>query len=607
MTFDPKLLLSYPVDPGVYLMKNRNGTVLYVGKAKCLRSRLKQYFEEGRDSRKMIPLLIAELETIETIVVFGEKEALILENRLIKQYRPKYNILLRDDKNYVSLRLNPQEPWPRLTFERYIDKPKDEALRFGPYTGGSAARNTFDLMAKLFPLRQCSDEEFRKRTRPCLLYDIKRCLAPCVGKCSEAEYQTYVKGAIDFLQGKNKEVLRSLKKRMEEAAEATEFETAAMLLKTIRQIEHVTESSDLSSQAKNKNLDVLGFACKGDKIVIVKLGFRNGSLIGSESFFFENIVEENEEVLLSFLFEYYTKSGNLPETIVLPFPLTSSESVRSALKEIRGTFPKLRYPEKGNPSELLQLAQKNADTVLEQKTETIEFHAKLLSELQETLLLRRYPERIECFDTSHLSGSDPVAASVTFFNGTYDRKQSKLYHMKHFDVPDDYAALRQVLTRRLLKTEKEGDLPDLLIVDGGKGQLRIAQEVLESLQIVTVDLISLVKDNARHDKGLTLDKVFIRDQEEPIGFPFHSPLLFFLQNIRDKVHEKAISFHRKTKRKKITRSVLDNVPGIGPVKKTRLLQRFGSVQNILSQPDEILLAVPGITEVDVSNIKKFAF
>ncbi len=607
MPFDPNQLTNYPLDSGVYLMKNDKGEVIYVGKANSLQVRLKQYFIPGRDTRKTIPLLISELMTIDTVVVSGEKEALLLENTLIKKYRPKFNILLRDDKNYISLSLNLKDKWPKLTFSRFTSKPNDGALYFGPYTSSSSARQIFDLMAKLFPLRQCSDEEFKRRVRPCLLYDIKRCLAPCVLKCDESTYKTYVDGAIAFLQGNNKKVLQELEEKMHIASAELEFEKAASLLRTIRQIEHVTESANLSSQAESKNIDVLGFYCKGHQVLITRLLFRHGSFIGSEPFLFQNIIEENTEVLTSFILQQYGEKGSIPQEILLPFPIAEEKLLFSILKDIHGIFPKLFHPKKGEKLELLALAQKNAETSFIQKTTFLESSKELLLKLQETLSLSRYPKRIECFDTSNLSGSHLVAAVVCFIDGVLNTQKTRLYHIKGIDKPDDYAALHQVLTRSLLRNKEEESFPDLLIIDGGKGQLNIALTVLKELDIINVDVISLVKDKARHDKGITLERVYTPYEEGPISFPFHSPLLFLLQNIRDKAHEKAISFHRKTRAKEITKSAIDSIPGIGPIKKKNLLRQFGSLQNILAQSEESLQQVPGLTKKDIINIKKFAF
>lgn len=603
--FDSERLHNYTTEPGVYLMKNKAGKVIYVGKANSLKTRIKQYFKT--DTRRTIPLLLSELASIDTIVVSGEKEALLLENTLIKKHQPKFNILLKDDKNFISLSIDPSQNWPRLKFSRFVTRPAGNTLHFGPYTSAKAARQTFELMGKLFPLRQCSDEEFKRRTRPCLLYGMKRCLAPCVQKVSKETYTSYVNNAIEFLQGKRTEVLRNLTQEMEKASEELEFEKAAALLSTIRQIEHVTQSANLSFQARGKNTDVLGFHREGDLVLLIRLLFREGNLVGSESFFFQNVVEENEEVLSSFILQQYGKIGAHPEEIILPMPLPDEKALLSILQDLQIKRVKFSYPQKGIGKELMLLAEKNAKTTFEQKRSDFQSSELLLFDLQEALGLSRYPRRIECFDTSNLSGHSMVAAVVVFTDGKEDAKRGRLYHVKDVDKPDDYAALHQVLTRRLLRCKEEEDLPDLLLIDGGKGQLNIALDVIQALDIASVDVASLVKDQARHDKGITLERVCLPGIADPISFAFHSPLLFFLQNIRDRAHAKACGFHRKTRAKKTIFSALDSIPGIGPVKKKKLLSLFGSLQNILSQTEETLQNVPGLTKKDVENIKKIAF
>lgn len=604
MSFNPKELYHYPTSAGVYLMKDVKGKVIYVGKAKNLQLRLKQYFTPGRDLRKTIPILLKELFSIDTIIVMGEKEALILENTLIKEHRPKFNILLRDDKNYISLSIDPKESWPKLRFQRFTKKPKDSALHFGPYTSSHAARQTFDLMAKLFPLRQCSDAEFKRRTRPCLLYEIKRCVGPCVNKCTKEEYTTFVEGTIRFLEGDTKNVISTLTQKMQIAAENLEFEQAAALLRTIEQIGHVSESAHLSSQANGKDTDVIGLHYTGSQALIVQMLFRHGTLIDSQPFLFESVVEDPEELLSSFLLQQYASVKLLPEEILLPIPLANAKTLCTILQDIHKKSISLHHPKLGEKAKLLNLAKKNAEAAFEQKASITEVAKQSLLSLQETLQLNCYPKVIECFDTSNLSGSHLVAASVCFIDGMHTPSKTKLYHIKEIDKNDDYGALRQALTRRLLRAKEEEQFPDLLIIDGGIGQLNVALDVLKELDIVNVEAISLVKDKARHDKGITLEKIYSAYHKEPISLPFNSPLLFFLQNIRDKAHEKAISFHRKSKAKTTKQSILDSIPGIGPTKKQRLLKQFGSVENILAQPNEILLATPGVTKKDVDNLKK---
>ncbi|MBX9923421.1 MAG: excinuclease ABC subunit UvrC [Rhabdochlamydiaceae bacterium] len=606
MLFKPQELDNYPVDAGVYLMKNSKGIVIYVGKAKSLKKRLKQYFVPGRDTRPTLPLLVTEIASIETLIVPTEKEALILENALIKKHQPKFNILLKDDKNYISLSIHPKEKWPRLQLVRFKDKPPEGTLHFGPYPNTAAARQTYELMSRLFPLRQCSDEELKRRSRPCLLYSMKRCIAPCMSLCSEKEYGVYVSSAIDFLKGNNQKILDELIQEMEKASDALEFEKAAALLRTIQQIKHVTQEKTIFQKSQERKIDAIGLYREGDRVLISCLVFRGEDLLHSETFSCSQILEEEEEILATFLVQRYQTSTALPEEILLPMSLSQEKEIFSLLCDIhpKKSF-KILAPQKGDRKALIDLAQKNAKSTFHQKASLQRSQEELLLQLQESFSLSRYPKKIECFDTSNLADKHLVAASSVFIDGKEDKKKMRLYHIKGFDKPNDYAALHQVLTRRIIRAKEEEDFPDLLLIDGGKGQLNIALEVLNEQEIIHVDVISLVKEDGRHDKGMTLEKVYIPGKSDPIALSSHSPLLFFLQKIRDAAHEKAISFYRNSHRKTTIQSAIEEIPGIGPIKRKRLLQSFGSLQNILSQTEAELKKIPGITSKDVDQIKKF--
>ena len=577
-------------------MKNSAGTVIYVGKAKSLQKRIKQYFCPGRDERPMVPYLTAEVTTIDVIVVPNEKEALLLENTLIKKHQPKYNALLKDDKTFISLMINPKHPWPMIKLLR--TKQKREGLFFGPYTSTYAARQTFELMAKLFPLRQCSDEELKRRTRPCLLYGIKRCIAPCVGKCTKTEYKVFVEQAIDFLRGHNKKVVQTLKAEMEKASDALEYEKAAALLSTIRQIEHVTEGGGVVARMTGKDTDALALYRQGSEVMLVQLFFREGKLVGSEHYPFSETAESNEDLMSSFILQYYQDREGRPEEIVVSFELSPH------LQEI--VHIPLLHPRKGEKKAILQIAEKNAKALFDQEKDENELAEKMLLHLQETLHLNRFPERIECFDTSNISGSDLVASMIAFTHGKYDKKRTRLFKIRDIAVGDDYAALHQVISRRLIKAKEENDFPDLIIVDGGKGQLGHALEVLQELDIATVDVISVAKQESKHNKSLTQEQVYLPSRSDPVLLPLHSPLLFLLQRIRDEAHRTAIGFHRKQRSKRTLTSMIDEIPGIGPIKKKRLLTHFGSLQRILQVSASALLQVQGITSKDVEQIKKFS-
>lgn len=597
-SFDVKLLDKYTKEPGVYLMKSGQGEVIYVGKAKNLQKRLKQYFVPGRDGRPMIPFLVAEISSIDIIVVPSEKEALLLENTLIKKHRPKFNALLKDDKTFISLMINHKHPYPMVQLVRTKGKPKKEGLYFGPYTSAYAARQTFDLMGRLFPLRQCSDQELKRRTRPCLLYGIKRCIAPCVNFCTKQEYHALVQHAINFLKGTDEVVIQQLKIDMQKASDAMEYEKAATVLQLIRQIEHVIAGSGLVAKATGKDADVLGLYRQGHDVMIAQLFFREGKLVGSEHYTFTDVVESNEELLSSFLVQYYRERKPLPEEVIVPFQLPAE------LGEILNL--KIVTPQKGEKKEIVEMAEKNAQILFKQEKDDQVLTEKMLLDLQETLQLVRYPERIECFDTSNISGTDLVASMVAFTEGKYDKKRARLFKIRGVQKGDDYGALKEVLTRRLTRAKQENDLPDLLIVDGGKGQLNIACDVLKMLDIATVDLISVAKQEGKHDRGLTQEKIFVPNMANPVILPLHSPLLFLLQRIRDEAHRRAIGFHRQRREKRVISSMIDEIPGIGEIKRKRLLKHFGSLQRIAQASPADLLSVPGITSKDVEQIEKFS-
>lgn len=595
MPFDPRSLTLYPDQPGVYLMKDAAGQVLYIGKAKNLRQRLKQYFDPSGDQREMVPYLTAQIEVIDTIIALSEKDALILENNLIKRHKPKYNVLLKDDKTFISLLLT-QHTWPMLRLIR--NKGKEKGQLFGPYTNALAARQTYDLIMKLFPLRQCSDAELISRKRPCLLYDIKRCIAPCVGKCTQEEYDQHVQSAKRLLKGQDKEVLKELRTAMKHASDNLEFERANSLLSTIQQIEHVTSVKHLD-HPEAKDCDVLGLYRQADAVLIVLLQFREGKIIGSLHFSFHLIASDDLEVLESFLLQHYQLKTSRPREILLPFDLPH----REALEEILQL--ELIVPKKGRKRNLSEMAERNAKALFTREQDERSLREKMLLDLQETLQLTRYPRRIECFDTSHLSGTDPVACLSSFVHGERDKSRTRLFRVKGSNTSEDYASMREVIRRHFMREKEKGDFCDLLIVDGGKGQLNLALEVFEELGIASVDVIGLAKESARHDKGLTQEQIYIPHCKNPIQINPRSPMLFLLQRIRDEAHRMAIEYHRKRRTKRTLQSALDDLPGIGPIKRRRLLNYYGSVRALKAASKESLQDVDGLTKKDIQRIWEF--
>ena len=599
MPFEPRTLALYPDQPGVYLMKDAGGVVLYIGKAKNLRARLKQYFAVHGDERDMIPYLTAQIETIDTIVALTEKDALLLENQLIKQHKPKYNVLLKDDKTFVSLMIT-NHKWPMLRLVRYKGKPKEDGIYFGPYTNALAARQTYDLISRLFPLRQCSDAELASRTRPCLLYDIKRCIAPCMNKCTEEQYQQHIESATRLLKGQDKDVLRELKRKMEHAAESLEFETADALLRTIHQIEHVTTVQHVDNPFA-KDCDVLGLYREADAVMIALLMFREGKLTGSEHFSFHRIASDDAEIVESFLLQHY--QGDCPSEVFVPIQLPRAEALSEILAEKARRKVAIATPKIGKKKDLLEMALRNAKALFVREQDARSLREKRLLDLAESLQLTRFPRRIECFDTSNIAGTDPVASLVCFVNGEKDKSRQRFFKIK--SKGDDYSAMREVIRRHFARAKEKNDFCDLLIVDGGKGQLNLALEVFQELGVASVDVIGVAKEDARHDKGLTQEKIYLPHHKDPILIDPRSPLLFLLQTIRDEAHRVAIQYHRKKRSERTISSELDLLEGIGPVKKQRLLKQFGSVRAIKNGSEEELKQVKGITKTDLKTLKKW--
>ncbi len=578
-------------------MKNDKEKVLYVGKAKNLKSRIKQYFSRT-DTREMIPFLLADVAAIDTIVVFSEKEALLLENTLIKKHQPKYNVVLKDDKSYFSLMINHKHRWPMLRLVRFKGKPPSDALYFGPYTRGLAAKETLELLRRLFPMRQCSDRELVQRKRPCILYDMKRCLAPCVGKCTHEEYEHLVKQAIDFLRGHDTPLLKELYKAMEKAAEALQFEKAEAILHTIRNIEATLEKQKVVDGGAD--FDVLGIYREADRVALTQLFFREGKLIGSHDHLFTHTIEEDHEVVSSFLLQEYGEKQDLPKKVMLPLELDEQETLTELLKF------ELVNPKRGEKKELLEMARKNAEAKFHKEKEEENKTEKILIQMEEEFHLINYPERIECFDNSNLSGSEPVSVMVVFENGQKDKKSYRKYKITPKLASDDYAALTEVLTRRYKRAKEEDNLPDLLLIDGGRGHLNCALEALSKIDVSTVDVISIAKEESKHTRGMTAERIFLPSEKEPLALKTNSPLLFFLQKIRDEAHRFAITFQRARRGKKTLSSSLDTLPGIGPIKRKRLLTHFGSVKKILESTPEELQKIPGITKKDIETIQKMS-
>lgn len=602
MPFDPKRFELFPTSPGVYLMKDKDGNVLYVGKAKNLRARLRQYFLPGGDGRVMVPYLISKVHDIDTIVVFSEKEALLVENNLIKDHLPRYNALLKDDKTYIALKVTTRNPWPTVELVRYRGKPEGDGSYFGPYTSAHSARGTLDLLHRIFPLRQCSNQEFARRTRPCILYGMKRCIAPCVGKCSKEEYDQLVDRTIKFLKGHDKIVLQELYQEMEKASQSLEFEKAALFLQTIRQIEKTIEAQTVDKPL-GVDSDVLGFFRQGEEVVLSQLFIRQGKLMGSRHYDFQNIGEDDLDLFKNFILQYYVKAEDLPHEIIIPVEIDDSEALSEIISAGKKRTPTILTPQRGEKRKLSEMAVANAEAQFKKSKDEAVIREKILLEMQEKFHLNNYPRRIECFDNSNISGEEPVSVMIAFTEGAKDKARYRKYKVKRVTGPDDYATLMEVLIRRLKRGKEENDLPDLLVIDGGKGHLNVALKALAELNIISVEAISVAKEQGRHDKGITQEQVFLPNVKDPILLRSTSPILFLLQQIRDEAHRFAITFHRKRRSKKLIKSSLADLPGIGPVKQRLLLRHFGSVKKLLSASEEELKQVKGLNKRDIEVLK----
>ena len=590
-----------PTQPGVYLMKSQNGEILYVGKAKNLRQRIKQYFVSGGDGRTMIPFLIAQVAHVDTVILSSEKEALLYESTLIKKHQPKYNALFKDDKSYIAIKVTKHQ-WPMLQLVRYRGQPKPDGLYFGPYTSAHSAREMLDVLQRMIPMRECSDQELARRTRPCILYDMKRCVAPCVEKCTKEQYDALVKQAIQFLRGQSQEILKIFYERMKTASDALDFEKAADIHRTIQSIEKTQEPQHVDKPL-GIDADVLGIFREGEEVWLAQLIFKSGRLGDVHHYSFSNIAEDDEELLISFLMQHYDHLHPPPREIILPIQITDQQ----ALAEVLGTSVAYKVdiivPQRGEKKHLVEMAISNAVSAFKRGKDQEAIREKALLEMQERFHLNKYPRRIECVDNSHLGGSEPVSAIVAFTDGVKDKKFYRTYKMRSAAFSDDYSALREVLLRHF---KREGvDFPDLLIIDGGKGHLNIALQVFQELNIITVDVISVAKEEARHDKGMTAERIFLSQSKDPIQLKRNSQILFFIQRIRDEAHRFVINFQKKRRTKVTFKTVLDDIPGIGPIKRNRLLRHFGSLKKIQEATPEALAEAPTISKVNANAIWSF--
>ena len=623
--FEHRLRVT-PEKPGVYIMKDARNEVLYVGKASVLRNRLRSYFGSASGMPPKIRRMVAQLEDFEFIVTDTEAEALILENTLIKRYKPHYNARLKDDKTYPYLKIDLTEDFPRVYITRQVAQ--DGARYFGPFATASSVRKTMALIKKLFPYRSCTKTITGHDPRPCLEYYIHRCVAPCSGLASKEEYAQVIQQVMMFMEGNTDGVTRELRRKMELASEELEFERAAVLRDQIRGIDRVAEEQQVKVESNpGGDMDFIALAQGTNETWVEVFFIRRGKLIGRDHFFMEGTQDDAPELIMGqFIRQFYQTALVIPPAIMLQYPPEDGELIRGWLKERRGGAVKLTWPRRGQHKKLLDVVVENAIQGLAQHRvkwlNNSDVIQQAMAELQEELSLPALPLRMECYDISHVQGTNVVGSMVVFQDGRPKPAHYRRFQIKSVEGVDDYASMQEMLRRRFKRLadaraegqdfptpEDAGDqklsggasgsawsiVPDLVIIDGGKGHLSAALEVLLQLGLDDIPLAALAKEN---------EWLFVPQTSEPIELPRNSQGLYLVQRIRDEAHRFAITYHRNLRSKGSLRSSIDLVTGIGPKRKRMLLRRFGSIQGIKDAPVDDIAAVPGLTRSLALRLKQ---
>jgi excinuclease ABC subunit C len=613
---------ALPTHPGVYIFRNAKGAVIYVGKAASLRSRVRSYFGSPHSLEPKVRRLVSNIAEMEYVVTASAQEALILEASLVKRHQPFFNVRLKDDKHYPYLKIDLSEEWPRVEITRRVLD--DGARYFGPYASAGSVRRTLDLVKKLFPWRSCTKTITGTDPRPCLDYYIHRCIGPCASLCSKEEYDDVIRQVILFLEGRTQEVTGDLRRQMGQASEALEFERAARLRDQVRAIERTTERQ-LMEVPERVDMDVFGLAREGAQACVQVFFVRRGNVIGRDNFALDGTADEPEaDVLASFLKQFYQSAAYVPQRVLLPLAVTDQPLIEEWLSQRRGRRVRVLAPQRGDKRALVQTAVDNARESLQMARARWLADAgkaqQALEELQEELNLPSLPQRIECYDISNIQGAAAVGSMVVFGEGRPQPAEYRRFRIKSVTGIDDFAMLQEVLRRRFKRAgealtargstgspredstsahpepvegraeididESFGAVPDLVIVDGGKGQVSAAHDEMRNLGVGHIPLAGLAK---------RFEELFVKDVSEPIVLPRTSQALYLVQRIRDEAHRFAITYHRKVRTKAGMRSALDAVPGVGPKRKKALLRKFGSVKAIREAGVEEIAATPGFT------------
>ena len=603
---------TLPRRPGVYLMHDVGGTVIYVGKAVDLRSRVRSYFQPSGWENPKVRAIVSEIANLEFIVTDSELEALILEANLIKQHRPRYNVRLKDDKRYPYIKITWAAPFPKVIITRRMER--DGSRYFGPFTSASAVHQTLDLLRKSFPYLTCNREITGKDARPCLYYDIKLCMGPCIGAVTQTEYRAMIRGLARFLEGRSEEVVADLEERMRMAADELKFEQAASLRDQLRAVQLVVERQKIVSAA-GADQDVIAFAREDGDACVQVFFIRGGKLLGREYFVLEGAQDEDErEVMAAFLKQFYEEAAYVPPEVLVPERIEEALIIEQWLKGKRGAKVTLRVPRRGQKRELVTLAAENAAETL--AALRVQWHAdahkheQAMAELEEALELSKTPVRIECYDISTTQGTEVVGSMVVFVQGVPRKSGYRRFIVRSVHGQDDYASMREVLQRRFRRWQvatSDGvlgsrdikgwaKLPDLLIVDGGRGQLGVAVDVLKEFDLLArVPVAALAKQR---------EEIFLPGRARPVLLPRRSQGLFLVQRVRDEAHRFAITHHRARRRKAGVASQLDSIPGVGPARRKALLKTFGSLDGIRAASVEQLAAVPGVPRTVALAIKE---
>ncbi len=590
------VLGNIPRDSGVYRFKDRGGKVLYVGKAVNLRNRLGSYLKTPDRHDPKTALMLKKMDRVDYIITAGGREALILERNLIKEHHPRYNVMLRDDKNYLCLRLDPQEEFPALRFVRRFSA--DGALYFGPYTVAGMARETLKVMQEVFRVRTCKEGRLAPRSRPCLEFQLQHCLGPCAGMVNSEDYGKAVQEAVLFLKGHSRMLIKKLKEEMEQAAAHHDFERAAGLRDRIRAITNTLERQDMA-RPSFKDQDVVGLAQGNGQALILVLVVRGGLVTGSREYLFPELPPDGD-LLGAFVKQYYAERRPLPDEMLLPLEIPDQRLLGALLREEKGAPLRLVVPQAGERARLLDLAAENARAALKRRR-TPPSPEAALADLEARLHLAGRPGRLECLDISTLQGEQAVGALVAFTDGLPDKSGYRRLRIRGVAGQDDYAMLREVVQRHY---GKEGQaLPDLLVVDGGRGQLNVVRKALQELGLGNLMVVGLAKAGLKPGRGEVRDRLFLAGRKNPVFPPANSPGWLLLLRLRDEAHRFAITYHRRRARQEMVESVLQQIPGIGPVRRRRLLQHFPNLEALKAAAVEELATVPGLNRQAAKKVR----